>query len=372
MEPVVTFSGPLKPLNITDWLARCNRHFEEADQPIQDKRKIHLTGNAILQSADTANLYEWWSRNHTELEKKTWNEFQDAVKDKALGKTWRTEALKAFYTAATHGSETVDEYSKILEDNKYILEESKTFSMNIDNSVYKYHLLFNAFPERTSKVLKHDAYNDTRLITADLDDVKVWLRNYDDQPHLPGLPGPADSSVIYSGLSGYYASPSTMTSLAFPPGPTNALGHLSSVTLGVSSNVIGTRLTGLQLVLANPSSDFRTNIDTISAFGDTRNYEIGEYITSVKIYYASFTYYVNASSGTTIQAVAGMELSSSNSNKTLIRGNTTSYNNQAEFKAPSGWRIVGFYGRWDRPADYRAGSLEVAFFTQLGVIFARV
>ncbi|KAE8395512.1 hypothetical protein BDV23DRAFT_178562 [Aspergillus alliaceus] len=149
----------------------------ETKSSIEHKDKIHKTGNAILQSADTAILYEWWLRNHTELETKPWDKSQDAVKDKALGKTWRTEAPKAFYTA-TNSCMSFDEFSKVLSDNMFILKGNKTLPTCIDVSTFKYHLLYNAAPERTNQVLKHDAYNDAKLITAYSDDIQEWLQKY--------------------------------------------------------------------------------------------------------------------------------------------------------------------------------------------------
>ncbi|KAF5865064.1 hypothetical protein ETB97_005305 [Aspergillus alliaceus] len=119
MEHVGTFSGLLKPQTGSPAATDTSRRLSRKSS-IEDKDKIHKTGNAILQSADTAILYEWWLRNHTELETKPWDKSQDAVKDKALGKTWRTEAPKAFYTA-TNSCMSFDEFSKVLSDNMFIL-----------------------------------------------------------------------------------------------------------------------------------------------------------------------------------------------------------------------------------------------------------
>ncbi|KAL4923092.1 uncharacterized protein BDV17DRAFT_278052 [Aspergillus undulatus] len=186
MEEVTRFSGPIKAIDITEWLRSCDQLFEESEPPLTDRKKIHYTGRAIVKSANTADLYKWWVENESDLEQRSWEQFQDDLKDQALGTKWRTDALKAFYTAANN-TKTLEEFSRVLHDSWSILKESKTLPTAIDDSVRKYQLLFNGAPNRTERVLTSDAYNDRKLVTSDIGQVKEWLGKYDDQGPSPNF-----------------------------------------------------------------------------------------------------------------------------------------------------------------------------------------
>jgi hypothetical protein len=133
-----------------------------------------------VKTADTVDLYRWWSAKEPKLEQISWEQFQDDLMDQALGTKWRTDALKAFYTAANN-TKTLDEFSKVLYDSSSILNRSKILPTPIDDSVLKYQLLFNGAPNRTERVLTNDAYNDGKLVTSDINQVKEWLGKYPDQ-----------------------------------------------------------------------------------------------------------------------------------------------------------------------------------------------
>jgi hypothetical protein len=186
MEQVPRFSGPCKPLDVTEWLSSCDQLFEESESPLTDKSKIHSTGRAIVKSANTADLHQWWVENEPDLEQGSWEHFQDELKDQALGTKWRTEALKAFYTAA-NSTKTLEEFTKVLRDSWFILKESKTLPTAIDLSVLKYQLLFNGAPDRTERVLTNDAYNDRKLVTSGTREVEEWLGKYGDQGPSPNF-----------------------------------------------------------------------------------------------------------------------------------------------------------------------------------------
>ncbi|KAL4919451.1 hypothetical protein BDW62DRAFT_178955 [Aspergillus aurantiobrunneus] len=370
MEPVPTFSGPCQPLDITEWLRSCDGLFEESEPPLTDKQKIHKTGRAIAKSTETAELYEWWVKNEPDLEKGRWEQFQDDLKDQALGTKWRTDALKAFYTAA-NSTKSLEEFTKVLNDNWFILKESKTLPTAIDKSVLKYQLLFNGAPGRTERILTNDAYNDSKLVRAGTREVEEWLGKYRDQGPSPNFLVPADSGMyILSGLSGSSAGASTMNNFDSLPGKSNLLGRLSTISLGQSSNVSGTlRITGFQLGFADPALSISYNVDGNIAYSASRALGVGQYITSVKVYYGNVNYNPTAYTTQTVSVVLGIELSFSGESEPLTRG-TTSYPNPAVFNAPSGWRIVGFYGRWTSTGVYYNQSF--AYYTQLGVIFAPV
>jgi hypothetical protein len=175
---------------------------------------------------------------------------------------------------------------------------------------------------------------------------------------------------IMSGLSGPNAGGSLMNNFDTLPDKSNLLGRLSTISLGQSNNVYGAlRLTGFQLSFADPALSINFNIDGMIAYSATRSLGIGEYITSAKVYYGNITYSPTATTTQTSTAVFGIEVSFSGNSEPLTRG-TTSYPNPAVFNAPSGWRIVGFYGRYTSTGVYYNQSF--AYYTQLGVIFAPV
>ncbi|KAB8231998.1 uncharacterized protein BDW43DRAFT_312614 [Aspergillus alliaceus] len=98
MAKVESFTGPVTLLEITEWLSRCEESFEASAATLTDKQKILAAGSAVAKSQDTKTIYDWWTKNRKKLEGKTWNEFRNAVKDKALSKSWRMKALLDFYS----------------------------------------------------------------------------------------------------------------------------------------------------------------------------------------------------------------------------------------------------------------------------------
>jgi hypothetical protein len=175
---------------------------------------------------------------------------------------------------------------------------------------------------------------------------------------------------IMSGLSGSIRGANAMSNLLNLPDKSNQLGRLSTIALGQSANVAGMRISGFKLTFADPATTFENYFDGYNAYSDTHSLGFGEYITSVKVHYADFNYNDTSTTTQTSTAVVGIELSFSGDSKPLTRG-TISDPNPAVFNAPSGWRIVGFHGRYNNAYSSNYNQ-SFYYYTQMGVVYAPV
>jgi hypothetical protein len=176
---------------------------------------------------------------------------------------------------------------------------------------------------------------------------------------------------IMSSLSGSIKGAGVMNNnLDNLPDKSNLLGRLSTIALGQSINVINPRISGFKLTFADPAITINYYLDLNNTYSDTHSLGFGEYITSVKVHYADVNFYATSTTMQSTTAVVGIELSFSGDSKPLTMG-TISAPNPAVFNAPSGWRIVGFHGRYNTTYSSYYNQ-NVSYYTQMGVIYAPV
>lgn len=182
MVTVDPFNGPIQDLPIAEWLSGCEDAFENYEEDnnktMTDKRKIHVAGNSISKASPTNKLHSWWIENRKKLEAKKWDEFRDAVKEKALGSGWRIRALKNLYTAS-QGARTLEDYFSALDSMRFVISRSSKLP-EIEDFEFKCHLLFHAMPSLTAQALKNDI-RDLSFIDASVDEIKDHLRKYESE-----------------------------------------------------------------------------------------------------------------------------------------------------------------------------------------------
>jgi len=182
MITVPPFNGPLKDLEICQWLSSAEDAFEntfdETNKEVPDKQKIHATGSSISKSPPTDKLYAWWTAERSKIEMLDWDGFQDAVKDKALGSGWRIRALKALYVTTQDGR-SLEDYFVALDNIKFILSRTNARQVpTITDTEFKSHLLFRATTAITSQAVKNDI-RDSQFMATTVDEIKDILRKYD-------------------------------------------------------------------------------------------------------------------------------------------------------------------------------------------------
>lgn len=179
---VPNFSGPVKPLELTTWLKKCESVYDkdndkgedgdsdssEETESRSDVPKIDAAGSALLEP----KLAKWWKAERSDFLKEgaTWDEFADALKCKALGHLWRAHALKTFYTLQQNDA-SLDDYFAAMADARYILNHGDVV---IDDDQYKSLLLFRASPSLSQKVLAEQGFD---LNKARPTDVRTGLRH---------------------------------------------------------------------------------------------------------------------------------------------------------------------------------------------------
>lgn len=171
------FSGPNTPLELTTWLEEYESVYDakagvstgsEDTQPPSDIPKIKAAGSALLESS----LAKWWKAEQSEFleEDATWDGFVDALKCRALGRSWRAHAFKTFYTLQQIGA-SLDDYLAAMADARYILNHGEKV---IDDEQYKSLLLFRASPTLSQKVLEKQGFD---LNKATPKEIRTLLRD---------------------------------------------------------------------------------------------------------------------------------------------------------------------------------------------------
>lgn len=395
MAKVESFTGPVTLLEITEWLSRCEESFEASAATLTDKQKILAAGSAVAKSQDTKTIYDWWTKNRKKLEGKTWNEFRDAIKDKALSKSWRMKALLDFYST-TQGSPALEDYLSLLEERKFVIDRGDPVLNPVDDLIYKCLLLSNATPDLVAHVLKH--HNDILAFAkADPDDVKDWLRKYDTGgtnplPNFGPVPGPAPISsppaafeagnsraYIITGLplTPYKEGCTLFNDLVQFPPKAAGLGDSTKITVWHNNDATYPMIERYEFVFTNPSLTAANPQTQKSSTFSTLTFSVGEYISSVTLSFRQFSLVWESLSGPStsrnpVRSVSGMMITSSNPANTLSIGVMS--DDKATFTAPSGWRIVGFYGMSRKESTLENGVhiSDRCMIDTMGAIYAVV
>lgn len=181
------FTGPLTAASISEWLSRCEEAFEgyndASEKPLSDKQKLWKAGTTISTAhAASKSVSTWYTQHRRALEKKNWNTFPDMVKDHTLGKRWRFKVLRDFYTY-NQGLATLDDYLQKFEDLRFTVSQSSNLT-EIDDMVYKCHVLFGARPDLLAKFMRAHK-NDKDFIESEIEDIVTELRGFDSDGSVP-------------------------------------------------------------------------------------------------------------------------------------------------------------------------------------------
>jgi len=344
MVTVTAFNGPITDLTIAEWLSSCEDAFENWEdentgKTLPDKQKVHAAGNSISNTSVTAKLHSWWIENRKTLETKKWDDFRDLIKEKALGSGWRLRALKNLYTAS-QGSQTLDDYFSALSSMRFIISRSSHLSDKISDFEFKCHLLFQALPSLTTQVLKNDI-RDLSFINGSVDDIKDYLRKYESSdattssavPSAVNLSDLANAKMwIHGEVIGYGGNYGTyFTDMSKEPLPaSNGLGQIRKVTVWSNNDSTAPVIQGYEMLFdnvtfKNPPTIYNGNLAQSLQFGS------GEYISQIQVSY-----------GGSVWGVCAIEITTSKGQTLFVGGGSSP--SRGTFKAPLGWRIVGFYG----------------------------
>ncbi|KAJ6437987.1 ubiquitin-conjugating enzyme [Purpureocillium lavendulum] len=378
MPKDTSFLGPVTLVGVNKWLLGCESYFH--GHGISGEDWTRAAGDGISSEADdTRDLYDWWLENQdTDY---TWDDFKDAVKEAGLGSNWRELALQAFYTTKQEaaGDSGARSYLRDLEERGSVINHASNLeAIPIESIAYKSHMLFNALPDVVSQVMKQGPNLVTlkrlQLEKMIKDESKSYVLQHND-------PVPMSSSVAgYRWLAQWgvqAASGTRFTDIDSLPDDPNSLTHMNSITLW--GNGKSDRYMIEDYALAYSSGTINGPAKTPRAEYKTYTFSPGEYITGVTIGAKAYQTYHTKSSGSWIReqseytSLCYMAITTSSGSDTKLAvgmsGTTTS-----AFKAPAGWKIVGFRGTWTSYYDYDASDTSQTRYPLIafGVIMAPV
>ncbi|KAF3189818.1 hypothetical protein TWF788_009803 [Orbilia oligospora] len=177
---VPKFAGPVTIPIFINWIRRCNYAFEEYSVITRDSLKIEITGDAILQTPSTSDLYTWWITDSTSLiETESWSSFQDLIKKEALGAKWEIDILKDYFSIQQR-DQTVEEYEKGVGNLARLVGFLDGWGADgVKEFIEKCFLLFGAREEVRDRVLEEKVKCYQSIVEARREDVVSWLKKYD-------------------------------------------------------------------------------------------------------------------------------------------------------------------------------------------------
>jgi hypothetical protein len=137
---------------------------------------------------ESNKLHTWYTQNRRTLETKNWDTFRDLVKDRVLGKGWRIQLLRNFFTYS-QGTAVLEDYFQRVEALKFTVGRSSNLS-DIDDMVYKCRVLFGCRPDLVEKFMRSHK-NDQRFIQYDVEEIMSVLRDLEGDGSVPTQAGPA-------------------------------------------------------------------------------------------------------------------------------------------------------------------------------------
>ncbi|KAL4786806.1 hypothetical protein BJX76DRAFT_354807 [Aspergillus varians] len=352
MVTVEQFSGPITNLAIAEWLSRAEDIFESYEddndgKTLTNKQKIHAAGTSITKNATTDKLHSWWTMNRRKLESSTWDGFRDAVKDKALGSGWRLRSLKDLYTSA-QGVQSLDDYFSALENFRFVLSRASNVP-EISEFEFKCHLFFRANPGLAAQVLKNDV-RDRSFLNDTVDDVKDYLRKYQTEDL-------ATSCSMASTLSEMAAEGMFIVSQAWGMELGNRFSDMIASTFPLTSKTVQ-HLTKLTIWTNNDANNrliqgFDTQFNSSQTIRGPPSIYDG-YVSHV-LDFASDEHIsqIQLSRRADLYGISSLEVTTSKG-RIIVAGSV--YGDRQTYKAPVGWRIVGFHGASYTSAVYLVGA----------------
>ncbi|KAL4874809.1 hypothetical protein BJY04DRAFT_174169 [Aspergillus karnatakaensis] len=364
MVTVDKFAGPITAFAITEWISNCESAFEtweddNSGKSLTDKQKIHAVGGSIVKNAATDDLHTWWLTNHNNLETRTWVFFQDSLKERALGRDWVLRSLREMFST-TQGSQSIDQYFAALNRVRFVLSRAGP-EFQIPDFDFKCHLLFRAAPGLLDQLLKDDFH--TYSLTSDSDEgIKAWLKKYPAAAAPINHPTPTPSSPLITPESyivtrpwGWYSGDpfSDLTSRQMNI-QSIKMPHLRELSIWTNKSGATQKLIqGFYLKFNTLTDTFRSPPKIADGWEEhVLTLADDEYLTQAQ-----------ARASNKHQAITAIEFTTSKG-RTLGAGELL--DEHYNYKAPPGWRIVGFHG------TAHTGSAELNPLSQLGMIYAPV
>ncbi|KAK6331409.1 hypothetical protein TWF730_004490 [Orbilia blumenaviensis] len=375
------FSGPVTAQVVTNWLKRCDKVFRRLEisssNVLDDEKKVEAAGDAIVQCPATEEIYEWWVSNSIELMDQTWEEFQDEVRNQALGHGWQLRLLREYYTLS-QGGMTAKEYSEKSTKLSKLIGCIDGEKLKAEPFVQKCQLLFRARPEVLDVVLENHIKTYEAILNTKKEDILFWLQKYagvevqkvkvevedstvagtflPDSFPVQYIVGPSDCDL--AGLRPTISSVKRFSNLEYLLDFTAPKVTRVAVYHNSNSYLFGIALTyGTQGEKICPDERIATN-----ASFTRRNLVLlaNEHITSYKFEYAGLNSLVGAGGG-----FINFRITTSN-DRQLGTPDANPATPGPKVVAPTGWAIVGFHGVLQDQGSY---GLPIR---GIGPIFARI
>ncbi|KAL4865217.1 hypothetical protein BDV12DRAFT_200339 [Aspergillus spectabilis] len=319
MVTVEKFEGPITSLALAEWLSRCEDSFESWDDDnegnsLTNKQKIHAAGTSNVKTTTTDQLHSWWTMNRTKLD------------------GWRLRSLRDLYTAS-QGAQTLDEYFATLDNFKFVLSRA------------------SLIPEISEFDLNNDV-RDSTFLNDGVEDVKDYLMKYQ-------TGDAASSSSIYAlttlselAASGMFIHSSAWgtdlgtrfsnTTASTFPSTSKQIQHLNRLTIFTNNETNNRLIQGFDTQFNNsqttrgPPSIYDGYVSHIIDLA------ADEVINQVQL-----------SRRTDLYVISSVEVTTSKG-RILVAGAVSG--DKQVFKAPLGWRIIGFHGASYTSAVYLVGA----------------
>ncbi|KAF3194832.1 hypothetical protein TWF225_005448 [Orbilia oligospora] len=373
---VPDFAGPLTVPIFINWLRRCNYAFDQYPDYISDSLRVEITGDAILRTSSTRDIYTWWITDSASLiETKGWDSFQDLIKKEALGAKWEINILKDYFSIQQR-DQTVEEYEKGVEHLARLVGFLGGWGTDgMKGFIEKCFLLFGAREEVRERVLEEKVKCYRSIVEARREDVVSWLKKYDgeekarkddiqgggpnkttplpEKKKTPDVKSEKDPSPVFGSFPILYVvgQCSPKVQYTYAQKHFNDLSHLPNNRFPISN------MTALTLyAYTTPTTFFDayeflwSNQTPLHFDGRVRTdqqhlfvkreipFDIDEYIVGYQIEFCDKL---------KDREIRDVEIQTSKGKEWKISKDLFDIEPNLTVKAPDGWAIVGFYGTYD-------------------------
>ncbi|KAF3171298.1 hypothetical protein TWF132_005648 [Orbilia oligospora] len=373
---VPDFAGPLTVPIFINWLRRCNYAFDQYPDYISDSLRVEITGDAILRTSSTRDIYTWWITDSASLiETKGWDSFQDLIKKEALGAKWEINILKDYFSIQQR-DQTVEEYEKGVEHLARLVGFLGGWGTDgMKGFIEKCFLLFGAREEVRERVLEEKVKCYRSIVEARREDVVSWLKKYDgeekarkddiqgggpnkttplpEKKKTPDVKSEKDPSPVFDSFPILYVvgQCSPKVQYTYAQKHFNDLSHLPNNRFPISN------MTALTLyAYTTPTTFFDayeflwSNQTPLHFDGRVRTdqqhlfvkreipFDIDEYIVGYQIEFCDKL---------KDREIRDVEIQTSKGKEWKISKDLFDIEPNLTVKAPDGWAIVGFYGTYD-------------------------
>ncbi|TGJ64011.1 hypothetical protein EYR41_010095 [Orbilia oligospora] len=371
---VPDFAGPLTTPIFINWLRRCNYAFDQYPDHIQDSLRVEITGDAILRTPSTSDLYTWWiTESMSLIETRSWGSFQDLIKKEALGANWEINILKDYFSIQQRG-QTVEEYEKGVGSLARLVGSLGGWGEGgMKGFIEKCFLLFGAREEVRERVLEEKVECYRSFVEARREDVVSWLKKYDgeekarkgdiqgcgpnkttplpEKKKMPDVKSEKDPSPVFDSFPILYVvgQCSPKVQYTYAQKHFNDLSHLPNNRFPISNMTalilyaIPTAFFGAyEFLWSNQTPlhfDGRVRTDQQHLFVKREiPFDIDEYIVGYQIEFCDKL---------KDREIRDVEIKTSKGKEWKISKDLFDIEPNLTVKAPDGWAIVGFYGTYD-------------------------